>query len=53
RLKQSCKEFVEIYYEDVSEKKLEMECVHLTECLKIVQPSENEETNNLSGIYHF
>ncbi|KAF2880800.1 hypothetical protein ILUMI_25375 [Ignelater luminosus] len=51
-LKQSCKEFVEIYYEDVSEKELEMECLHLTEYLKIVQSSENEETNSLSGIYH-
>ncbi|KAF2879298.1 hypothetical protein ILUMI_26873 [Ignelater luminosus] len=44
-LKQSCKEFVEVYYEDVSEKEL-------TEYLKIVQSSENKETNSLSGIYH-
>ncbi|KAF2884797.1 hypothetical protein ILUMI_21404 [Ignelater luminosus] len=51
-LKQSCKEFVEICYEDVSEKELEMECLHLTKYLKIVQSSKNEETNSLSGIYH-
>ncbi|KAF2889967.1 hypothetical protein ILUMI_16206, partial [Ignelater luminosus] len=51
-LKQSCKEFVEIYYEDASEKELEMECLHLTEYVKIVQSSENEETNSLSEIYH-
>ncbi|KAF2880694.1 hypothetical protein ILUMI_25484 [Ignelater luminosus] len=51
-LKQSCKDFVEIYYEDVSEKQLEMECLHLTEYLKIVQFSENEENNSLSGVYH-
>ncbi|KAF2889113.1 hypothetical protein ILUMI_17060 [Ignelater luminosus] len=38
--------------EDISEKELEMECLHLTEYLKIVQSSENEETNSLSGIYH-
>ncbi|KAF2900977.1 hypothetical protein ILUMI_05207 [Ignelater luminosus] len=37
-LKLSCKEFVAIY-EDVSEKELEMECLHLTEYLKIVQLS--------------
>ncbi|KAF2889356.1 hypothetical protein ILUMI_16817 [Ignelater luminosus] len=47
-----CKEFAEICYEDVSEKELEMECLHLTGYLKIVQSSENEETNSLSGIYH-
>ncbi|CAH1171094.1 unnamed protein product [Phaedon cochleariae] len=34
-LRQSCKEFAEIYYEDVNEKELEMECLHLTEYLKI------------------
>ncbi|KAF2894641.1 hypothetical protein ILUMI_11539 [Ignelater luminosus] len=50
--KHSCKEFVKIYYEDVSEKELEMECLHLTEYLKIVQSSENEETTSFSGIYH-
>ncbi|KAF2898899.1 hypothetical protein ILUMI_07275 [Ignelater luminosus] len=41
-----------VYYEDVSKKELEMECLHLTEYLKIVQSSENEETNSLSGIYN-
>ncbi|KAF2881261.1 hypothetical protein ILUMI_24906 [Ignelater luminosus] len=51
-LKQSCKEFVEIYYEDVSEKELEMQCLHLTEYLKIAPSSENEEANSLSGISH-
>ncbi|KAF2889539.1 hypothetical protein ILUMI_16634 [Ignelater luminosus] len=50
--KQSCKEFVEIYYKDVSENELEMECLHLTEYLEIVQSSENEEAHSLSGIYH-
>ncbi|KAF2895899.1 hypothetical protein ILUMI_10277 [Ignelater luminosus] len=30
-LKQSCKDIVKIYYEDVSEKELKMECPHLTE----------------------
>ncbi|KAF2902978.1 hypothetical protein ILUMI_03205 [Ignelater luminosus] len=29
-----------------------MDCLHLTEYLKIVQSSENEETDSLSGIYH-
>ncbi|KAF2879458.1 hypothetical protein ILUMI_26705 [Ignelater luminosus] len=37
---------------NVSEKELEIECLHLTEYLKIVRSSENEETNSLSGIYH-
>lgn len=34
-LRQSCKEFAEFYYEDVNEKELEIECLHLTEYLKI------------------
>ncbi|KAF2903984.1 hypothetical protein ILUMI_02194 [Ignelater luminosus] len=29
-----------------------MECLYLTEYLKIVQSSENKETNSLSGKYH-
>lgn len=50
-LRQSCKEFAEIYYEDVNEKELEIECLHLTEYLKIDQ-SENEGTNSILEIYH-
>lgn len=49
-LRQSCKEFAEFYYEDVNEKELEMECLHLTEYLKIVD-SENEGTNSILKIY--
>ncbi|KAF2890975.1 hypothetical protein ILUMI_15198, partial [Ignelater luminosus] len=37
---------------DASEEELEMERLHLTKYLKIVQSSENKETNSLSGIYH-
>lgn len=37
KLKQSYKEFPEIYYEDANEKELEMECQHSTDYLKIGQ----------------
>jgi len=50
-LRQCCKEFAKIYYEDVNEAELEMECLHLKEYLEHVD-SENEETDNILGIYH-
>lgn len=48
-LRQCCKEFAKIYYEDVNEAELEMECLHLKEYLEHVD-SENEETDNKLGI---
>lgn len=50
-LRQCCKEFSKIYYGDVNEAELEMECLHLKEYLEHVY-SENEETENILGIYH-
>lgn len=50
-LRQCCKEFAKIYYEDVNEADLEMECLHLKEYLEHVD-SENEKTDNILGIYH-
>lgn len=51
-LRKSCNEFAEIYYEDVSGKELEMECLHLTEYLKSVQFGENDESGTISDIYN-
>lgn len=47
-LRQSCKEFAEFYYEDINEKELEIECLHLTEYLKIV---DSEKTDSILKIY--
>lgn len=41
-LKNSCKEFAEMYYDDINTEELKSECLHLTQYLKTVQSSENE-----------
>lgn len=50
-LRQCCKEFAKIYYEDVNEAELKMECLHLKEYLEHVD-SENEETDNILGMIY-
>lgn len=50
-IRQGCKEFSEIYHEDVNEKELEIECQHLKEYLKNVQ-SENEAPNSVQEVYN-
>lgn len=51
-LRQSCKEFAEIYYEDVNEKELEIECVHLTEYLKNIQRGNETTNSTILEVYH-
>lgn len=51
-LKHSCKEFANIYHNGTLVKELEVEYLHLTECLKDVQTNENELTISISEPYH-
>lgn len=50
-LKNSCKEFAEMYYNDVNAEELESECLYLTQYLKNVQNSKNEEIS-ISDLFH-
>nr|XP_042894988.1 zinc finger MYM-type protein 1-like [Parasteatoda tepidariorum]XP_042895119.1 zinc finger MYM-type protein 1-like [Parasteatoda tepidariorum]XP_042899228.1 zinc finger MYM-type protein 1-like [Parasteatoda tepidariorum]XP_042901855.1 zinc finger MYM-type protein 1-like [Parasteatoda tepidariorum]XP_042906919.1 zinc finger MYM-type protein 1-like [Parasteatoda tepidariorum]XP_042909334.1 zinc finger MYM-type protein 1-like [Parasteatoda tepidariorum] len=50
-IRQGCKEFSQIYHEDVNEKELEIECQHLKEYLINVQ-SENEASNSVQEVYN-
>lgn len=49
-LKNSCKEFAEMYHNDINTEELESECLHLTQYLKTVQSNENEIS--ISELYH-
>lgn len=48
-LRQCCKEFAENYYEGVNEKRLQMECPHLTEYFEI---QSKKIQNSILEIYH-
>lgn len=49
--KNSCKEFAEMYHDDVNAEELESECLHLTQYLKNVLCSKNEEIS-ISELYN-
>lgn len=51
-MRQCCKEFAQIYYEDVNEVVLEVKSLHLKEYLEHIY-SENEETDSIRNISYF
>lgn len=50
-MKNSCKEFGEMYHDDVNAEELESKCLHLTQYLKNVRSREDEEIS-ISKLYH-
>ncbi|XP_070527386.1 52 kDa repressor of the inhibitor of the protein kinase-like [Cardiocondyla obscurior] len=50
-LKNSCKEFGEMYHDDVNAEELEVECLHLTQYLQNVRLNKDDNIN-ISELYH-